>query len=198
MPTPTRPGEFLKQDTPDLEYIMDSEVDWIAIWNAKMRQARTAEPELFEEPIHAAISSGEELIETLNVDALTQSRRLIKADLEDESTSFEGLYRRLFGPITVTTRRLFGPIQSVTTVAAAESLRRLSPIKNIAVMNLFAWQIPHLLPDLADRSKSLGGHYWTLLSLQWLVRWDEKSGECPPKDRNPWISMRRYAEIFGT
>ena len=190
-PMPTKPGQFLGNDAPERSFIMDSDVDWIAIWNAKMKQARPVDLEALEEQIHATLSLGEELIRTLNGEALTKARALIEADLGNASTSFEGLFHSLFYS--------FGNRgQAVTTIGEAEYLRRCSPVKSIGVMDLFAWQIPHLVPGFAGQSKALGGHYWTLLSLQWLVRYDTKGerNECPPKGRDPWIPMQQHARLL--
>jgi hypothetical protein len=190
-PRPTEPGEFFKNKTTDEPYVKDSDVDWIAVWNAKMRQARTANLAEIGEHIHATLGLGEKMIRSFRLEALMELRALIETDLASESTSFEGLFQRLF-------RSPGDRRQAVTTVAEAEYLRRCCPVKDIVVMDLFAWQIPHLLPECAGRSRTLGGHYWTLLSVQWLARYDSKGrmNECPPKWRAPWTEMRSYAQLL--
>ncbi len=131
------------------------------------------------------------MVQTLNGEVLTKLRELIEEDLRSESTGFDRLFRVLFGsPL--------GREKPEIALAEAEYFRICSPVKNIGVMNLFAWQIPHLAPRLTSRAKSLGGAYWTLLALQWLTRWSEKAerNECGRKDRDPWVIMSQYAKLL--
>jgi hypothetical protein len=172
-------------------YIADDDVNWIAVWDAKIRQSRVVGLEQIEEAAHAALSGGEEMLQTVNEELLAKARGLIEADLQDEATDFGSVFSSLFAGA-------FGKNTMGITIGEVEFLREHSPIKDILVMDLFVWQIPHLIPSLAQRSRSLGGFYWTLLALRWLGRWNKKSerNECPPKSREPWVSMRQYAEVL--
>jgi hypothetical protein len=190
-PTPTRPNEFFRRDMAGEPHIKDSDVDWIAFWNAKIRQARAVNHGEFEEAIEETIGAGEEMVQTLNGGVLARLRELIEEDLRNESTGFDRLFCVLFGsPL--------GREKPEVSFAEAEYFYIRSPIKDVMVMNLFAWQVPHLTPRLTSRARFLGGAYWTLLALGWLTRWSDKAerNECRRKDQDPWVLMSQYAALL--
>lgn len=173
-------------------WIRDSDVNWIAYWEAQIHQARPVCLEAIEADVHATLSAGEEMLQTLNLEVLMRSPDLIEADLKNESTGFDVLFSNLFGS--------FGSVgeAAVTTIGEAERLRRVSPINDVSMVKMFAWQIPHLFPPLSPRSIFLASHYWTLLSLRWLARWDKNPErcECPRKCNDPWVQMPQGAELL--
>lgn len=186
-PTPTSPDEFFNHDVSGKAYLADRDINYSAIWRAQQRQCRSFQADELSLLVGEALSAGEGLLKVLNLEALDEASHLIRADLDNESESFEHLHRQLFGR----------PAQIFET-GGVEFFRSYGPVNNITHLYLFAWQIPHLFPDNKARSWGLGRVYWTLFALRVLVRWDAKPerNECPRKENAPWVSMRHLGRVL--
>ena len=130
----------------------EDDLDYPAMIRAKIANAHLppGEVRLVREKIQSVLSACEALLGTLNCAQLdSTAAELIKSPWDPELRKEELFPQR---------KRLY----TTLTPYDCGRLQQELIVFELSWVDLFAWKIPELYPEVADRSRSIGRRYWTM------------------------------------